>query len=439
MVTAEEFHSCFSNELLKQQFEDKIRYRCSSGVDKIGINSFVDTLDSQVATIARKVTNGTYKFTKYDELLVSKGRNKPPRVISRPSIRDKLTLSVIHRFLQSAYHDEIDSRLIHSKINEISTKINTYTHFIKIDIKGFYSNINHELLLKKLSEKLPGPAIEIIKKAIETPTIAKIHNSKVTEVNKPEKGVPEGLSISNILADIYLLDLDSYFGSITSIHYCRFVDDILILCKNKNVDNINREIANWLNDLSLELNQDKFKAGDVYEGFGYLGYYFDGSKIGIRDISIDRFEHSIEKLFSDYNHHKFGFKLFEWKLNLKITGCVCENRKYGWLFYYSQIDDITLLKKLDWLVSKLIKRFKIVDNNLYVKSFLRNYHEIKHNLHNSDYFICIDKLSIAEKSHIIQSIYGKIPPPDEHQINDLFSQLIRRDLLDLEKDIQFFS
>jgi len=439
LIPIEKFNDYFSNTLLLERFDNKIRYKCASGIDKIGVKKFCEKLDENLNTITRKVLNGTYNFTKYREVLISKGKNKFPRAISLPSIRDKLTLSLLNSFLQSVYKDEIDSRLIHSKISLLSDNINQYTHFIKVDIKGFYSTINHEILRAKLSELLPVEAICLISKAIKTPSVPQIFNKNLTEVKPLEIGVPEGLSISNILADIYLIDVDNYFKSISSLHYCRYVDDILILCNKRDVEHLKREVKNRLVDIKLDLNEEKLDSGEIHKSFYYLGYFFDDKRISARDTAIHRLEHSIEKLFSDYNHKKLNKKLFEWKLNLKITGCVFENKKYGWIFFYSQMNDIMTLKKLDWLVHKLCERFNIDSVDMNIKSFTKTYFEIKYNLSSSTYFISIHKLTAAEKSKIIEEIYNYSVPNTEGEINDVFSKLITRDLRSLEKDIQSFS
>jgi len=439
MISIENFNSYFNQDSLLEQFNTKIKYKRAPGIDKVTIEKFEENLGENIGIINRKVLNGTYKFTKYRELLILKGKNKIPRAISLPTIKDKLTLNSLNRFLQNAYKDEIDNRSIHSKISLLSDIINQNTHFIKFDIKGFYSSIDHEMLRYKLAEQLPIQSIDLINKAIKTTSVPPIFNKKIIKIRPSEKGVPEGLSISNILADIYLIDMDKYFNSISSLHYCRYVDDILILCNEKDVEHLKREVENRLTGIKLYLNEEKLDSGKIDKGFYYLGYSFNGKQVSVRDTAIDKFEHSMEKLFLDYSRKKINKKLFEWKLNLKITGCVFENNKYGWVFFYSQMNDIALLKKLDWLVRKLCKRFDVDSTDMDIKSFLKTYFEIKYNVSNSSYFISIHKLTIEEKIKIIKEIYSNNIPDTEQEINNVFSELIIRDLRSLEKDIQSFS
>ena len=70
--------------------------------------------------------------------------------------------------------------------------------------------------------------------AIKAPTVTL---SKKDD-KQSEIGVPQGLSISDILAAIYLQDLDKYLSNIPSSLSFRYVDDILILCDFEDAEKI---------------------------------------------------------------------------------------------------------------------------------------------------------------------------------------------------------
>lgn len=437
MIDINQFYKYFDTNTIIERFNNKIQFNCSAGLDRINVENFTNNLFLNANLIHDKIIEDKYSFTRYTEFLISKGKDKLPRIISCPTIRDKLTLSLLHTFLQNTYN--IDNRLIHTKIHELSTNLKNYSHYIKIDIKGFYSNIQHSVLEKQLAELLPQSVISLINKAIKTQTVPKNFNHNLIVNEERDIGIPEGLSISNILAEIYLLDFDRYFKSISSMYFCRYVDDILVLCNEKDLTHLKREIEYRLNDLDLSLNEEKVSFGQISDQFIYLGYVFDGIKVSVRPSSINKFEHSLEKLFLDYHHSKICENLFVWKLNLKITGCINENRKYGWLYFYSQINDMELLKHLDWLVEKLLLRFKISKESIKVKKFVKSYYEIHYNLHASNYLMNANNLTTEDKKLIIENIYSGTAPANELDINKLFIKLLWHDLSKLEKDIQYFS
>lgn len=250
MSAAQHFKKAFSCASLNQLYTDKIQFRASSGMDNVSPKLFEETLTESIQTISRKVLAGTYTFTRYREILISKGRGKEPRVISIPTIRDKLALASYHSFLKIVFSDRIEEPLLHTVIGNISEVVlsGKYDGYVKVDIKGFYSSIDHSILLKKIKRKIRKPeAIAFLKGAIETQTIPR--NTKIRDRNRRAIGVPEGLSISNILADIYLSDLKELICDKYDIDFFRYVDDILILCKASKAF----EIKDYINTNGFEI------------------------------------------------------------------------------------------------------------------------------------------------------------------------------------------
>lgn len=441
------FNSLYTIEYIHQHYEEKIKNNASTGLDKISGRKFESQLDENIKIINKKVISNSYKFTKYKQLLISKGENKIPRSISIPTVRDKLTLSILNKLLFNVYGNDAITKMPHSIIHEIKTGIsqNTnsncykYDSFIKLDIKSYYKSINHELLKKILRRKIrKKEIIDLIFSAITTPSVSLPIRNR-SSVKKKTQGVPEGLSISNALANIYLCDIDVKYTSIDSIKYFRYVDDILILCNSDCVDNIYKDIKYDLECIKLEIN-DKEDIGSLNEGFEYLGYRLNMDMITVRDSSVLKIEQSIEKLFIDYVKSKDkNIQLLEWKLNLKITGFISNKNKYGWLFFFSQIDDKMLLSKLDWLVNKFCKRYNL-DNNLSLKKFKRTKYDIDFRLHSTNYIMNFDKYNIEDKSNVLTRIYNQDTSElTENQILIEFDKIIYREIRDIEKDIQPFS
>lgn len=451
MTPEESFLNWFSFDSLVNLYNSKFRYRCTPGLDHIGAASFSADLTHNIETINRKVLNQSYKFTKYNELLISKGRNKAPRCVSKPTIRDKLALCALHGYLQEMYEGEIDNQLIHSKIDAVIHNIPNYSHYIKIDIKGYYSSIDHDILLSELQGTVPKSALDLVRKAITTPTVPRNFNAKQSTIKPTVSGVPEGLSISNLLANIYLSEVDNHFKNDHTLFYCRYVDDILFLANESSIDCIKEKIQNLLSARKLTIHDFCDNGKSCVEccdsGFSYLGYRYTKSLISVKPETIDRFEHSIERMFSEYKRiecspqkdKSHNIDAFAWQLNLKIAGCIVGNQKYGWMFFYSQISDLSLLRHLDWLVAKLYRRFRIEESSLERKSFFKTYLEIKYNLRGSSYLCNIDRMTQAEKQRIIIEIYQREAPKTSEEVDDAFMKIIRSSLKELERDVQFFS
>ena len=147
-----------------------------------------------------------------------------------------------------------------------------------------------------------------------------------------------------------------------------------------------------------------------------------------------KIEQSLEDLF---RHHKnYNFKLFEWKLNLKITGFITNKHKYGWMFFFSQITDIRLLFHLDDLVRKFCLRYKVKEK-LIPKRFVRTYYEIRKSLYKTTYIPNIDRYSLQQKIDILSDIYGfNISKLSNNEIELHFNNVISKEIESIEKDVQ---
>ena len=444
MKAYQHFYQAFSKESLNRIYNEKLQYHLPVGLDNIIPDVFRDHIDNNIDTIIRKVLKGSYHFTRYREVLISKGKGKPPRVISVPTSRDSLALAAYLAFLQNTFDKDIKEPLLHTIIGDITNalRVSRYNGFVKADIRHFYASIDHRLLLSKVKRRIrKKEAIQFLKSAISTETRSRVHGEANHSIQST--GVPEGLSISNILADIYLADLESRICSIHSnIRFFRFVDDIIILCDADEAEGIKDTLIEVLKrEYQLEAHPEKTVAGNLVAGVPYLGYVFYKNRICIRSEAIQKLEYSIEELFRKQYHNKIAsYGLFVWKLNLRIVGCILEDKKYGWLFYYSQMDDLTPLYHLDWLIKKFFARYNIKKPDG-LKTFVRGYHEITKNVSHSTYLINANFFSSEEKRKVLEDVYPRREfenIPDE-TIDVWFKQMLFREIKYLEHDIQSFS
>jgi RNA-directed DNA polymerase len=396
---------------LNHTFDTKLKYSYTLGTDGISTNKFSEIIDEEISIIKRKVKNKTYNISPYKEQLILKNRHSNPRMISIPTNRDKLALSALNKFLAIKYKDKISNTNVNTKIHTIKQQIESklYDSFIKLDIKSFYPNINHTILLEKLKEHINDEeALYLLEKALTQITIAK--GRRVDKKNNIEtKGVAQGLSISNILASIYLNDLDEKYSNIANLGYFRFVDDILILCDSNDVETIKASICLDFQDLLLEVHEfkdgsDKSTSGIIFKDrFQFLGFEFYDNIISVREKSVDKLRDRIVEVF-----YKYQGKQLDWgldletsddnkqkdknlykELNLKISGCIYENKQYGWMQFFRHINDETLLYSLDSFVKNQFKRFNRKYKEKKIKKFAKTYFYLKNydvsKLHENSY------------------------------------------------------
>lgn len=363
------------------------------------VPSYPAEMDNEVYfdIVSRKCANGRFRFSPYREKLISRGGHKIPRVICIPSLRDKVVQRQITESLHSIFPESsktpTGSRFIKEIINVLSTPTTQPIWIYHVDIQQFYDEIPRDQLLTLLAQHIQVPALlNLIKHAIETPSIPNQTKRQDYPKFKRSKGVPQGLSISGVLANIFLHPVDIELKKIEGIRYFRFVDDILTLGEEQQVKSARIQLESELAKRQLKLHTqgaDKEHLSQINEPFSYLGYHFSLPNITVRSSSIDRLKLSIVDSFLRYKRHEASQESSVYNkqqlinmLNLRITGAISSKKEYGWLFYYRHITDKTLLHQLDAFVKSLFKRHTDFNDNdiKKIKRFSRAHFEIKHNL-----------------------------------------------------------
>lgn len=440
MKVIEIFDLHYRVDYLKGIYLNSVSLSAASGIDNMSHQLLWPILNEQLEIINRKVGASTYCFSKYKLKLISKGRGKPPREISIPTIRDKIALKALCNFLQLKYRDIINFKLPQTMIRELKGEVDSghYDSYIKFDVANFYPSINHGLLLSRLRKNIRDERIlKLIESAIKSPTVSKA--SKKDELST--LGVPQGLSISNILAAIYLSNIDKYFSSQEGVKYFRYVDDVLVLCDKSKVQEISQEIIKKFRKIKLKVydpqkEPEKSSIGLLDgDSFGYLGYYFKNNIVSARVGSVERLRESLLAIFTGYKHSKLKNQNFlEWRVNLRVTGCIFQNKSKGWMYFFSEMDDSTLLHQLDDFLRSLCERFNVT---IKLKSFVRTYYQIKHNRRETSYIPNFDEYTEDQKVFVLNHYFNKkTENMTSIEIDYNFKKRISKQVKEIETDVK---
>ena len=380
-------------------FNDKLKLKKGGGLDGLTPTTFWKHYAKELDDIAIRCLNGTYKFSAYKEKLILKGKDKFPRVLSVPSMRDRMILGVLNQYLQEIFPEAVNTQVPNQYVKDIGDFLALHSsekiYFFKTDIQSFYDSIDLNTLYKKIEPFVEVSVLQLIKTAINTITVSKGSSSLFSYQQPRLNGIPQGLSISNILAGISMLDFDESIESSCDGNtlYKRYVDDILILSTNpidyRFVDEFKCELI--LKGVSLRLSPDKTHYGIVGDKkFEYIGYSFTSALcISIRQKNTQSFLNRISRLISRYRSQKenpfmrprfiFEDKSFDdyyiALINLKLSGFKSLNHLYGWLPYFQAMTDIRLLYELDTVVHK--KFLKGLEIEKKIKHLPKVYWDIK--------------------------------------------------------------
>jgi hypothetical protein len=392
----EVFSECFSPEYIKNIYETKIRFSAGVGIDRLTWRDFEKNQPNYYEIISEKILNGTYGFSPYLEKLVSKGRNKYPRIISLPTIRDKVTLTIINRYLQNEFSECISRILPNQRIKRIIQFIETCPESLSIvrtDFSNFYGSVEHSILLSRL-KNIDVHIFSLIYKAITNPTVPLNTPRKERENFIQRLGIPQGLPISNILAEIYIHDFDTVIEN-KCIFYDRYIDDIIAFTEDPLT--LLEVMEKGFSKVCLSFNRDKTSIKNVNDNTIYLGYSVSKKNISVRKSNFERLLSSLDRIFAIYKTERKRIKSEtkekkseEYKnkvqllkdnlvedVNIKIAGAYYEDKRYGWIFYFSEINDLSLLYRIDAYIEKKFKALKLVGTYKNIKKISRAYFRIK--------------------------------------------------------------
>lgn len=456
MSAAKIFKSQFGTRNLKKIYLDRIKNSGAIGIDRVRPSSLDKFLSAEIKLILTKVENGSYTFTPYKEKLISKGHSSYPRQISIPTARDRIVLRALCNCLSEVFPNtklQLPQVVIHSLKDALNS--HRYEEYAKIDLQKFYPSISHDLIDNSIRNKIRKPQfLQLIREALGTPTVPEAKGGKNAPKNK--HGVPQGLAISNVLAEIALSSVDIEMQKIPDIWFKRYVDDILILTPKGQSKDVANLVVNKLKAIKLiphpiDEPDSKSKVAPLSESFVFLGYQVGLKGISIRQESIHRFEASLAKIFTAYRHRlntvrtpqdkERAIAYCEWELNLRITGCIFEGRRLGWISYFSQISSTTQLRSVNHTVRKLVSRFNL-DKSITPKSLIKSFYELQRgDKATHKYIPNFDELTILQQRKILAISLGAalVNKMSAADVERKFKYKISKAVRDLEKDISHIS
>lgn len=142
-------------------------------------------------------------------------KNGKLRPLGIPSFEDKLVQEVVRMILEAIYegtflnvsHGFRPKRSCHTALAYIQKGFSGVKWFIEGDIKGFFDNIDHNVLIDILSERIADERfLRLIRKFLNAGYM------EGWRYNRTYSGTPQGGIISPILANIYLDKFDKYIA-----------------------------------------------------------------------------------------------------------------------------------------------------------------------------------------------------------------------------------
>jgi RNA-directed DNA polymerase len=132
--------------------------KSSAGIDEMSWADLDKDQDAQLYKLWNRLTSGSYFPPPVKEVKIKKEAGNGVRKLGIPTILDRVAQCVIKTHLeQIAEHFHENSygyrpgKSCHQAVEKASQNVMTHDWAIDLDIKGFFDNIDHELLLKEVT------------------------------------------------------------------------------------------------------------------------------------------------------------------------------------------------------------------------------------------------------------------------------------------------
>ena len=248
-----------------------------TAIEESGVESFLGQIRDELVT-------NTYRPMRARKKEIPKDGGKV-RVLSIPAIRDRVVQGALKLILEPIFEADFQpgsygyrpKRTAHQAVNRVAQAIvESKTRIIDIDLRAYFDNVQHYLLLEKVARRVQDDAV--------------MHLLKMMLEATGKKGVPQGGVISPLLSNVYLTEVDRMLeraiettrnGKYTYVQYTRFADDLVILIDSHPrhdwlVKAVGKRLREEVAKLQVEINEEKSRIVDLANGgsFAFLGFEF---------------------------------------------------------------------------------------------------------------------------------------------------------------------
>lgn len=279
--------------LIKQH--EKQQLGKASGIDGVTKEEYDKNLEVNIANLLTRMKKFSYKPRPVRKTYIPKANGKL-RGLGIPCYEDKLVQGAMADILNEIYENIFldisygfrPKKNCHQAVSQINWLLMTkkINYILDADIKGFFDNIDHEIMMMFLEHEIEDKNfLRYIKRFLKTGIL---EDYKYYE---SDKGTPQGGLISPILANVYLhYVLDNWFYVVEKafkgeMYLIRYADDFVVMFQyEEEARKFYKMLIERMSKFKLELAEDKtrilpfgrFKG--TKEEFNFLGFTFSNGK-----------------------------------------------------------------------------------------------------------------------------------------------------------------
>lgn len=335
---------------------EKVRAnRGAYGVDEQSISDFEKNLKDNLYKLWNRMSSGTYFPPPVRAVEIPKSDGKV-RLLGIPTVSDRVAQTVVKLHLEPLvepvfHEDSYGYRPKKSALDAVATarkRCWKQDWVIDLDIKGFFDNLNHDLVLKALSAHTKEKWMHLyVERWLKAPM-----QRENGELIARDKGTPQGGVVSPLLANLFMhYAFDTWMQrNFPNVKFERYADDGLAHCQSlKQAQQVLEAIRFRLKECGLELHPDKTKivyckdddrkGGYEVQKFNFLGYTFRPRR---SKNKYGKFFVNFTPAISNEARTKISKEIRSWKLHARSDKSLNDLAHMfnavvqGWVNYYGK-------------------------------------------------------------------------------------------------------
>ncbi|HEX5743343.1 MAG TPA: group II intron reverse transcriptase/maturase [Flavobacteriaceae bacterium] len=340
---------------LQKALRQVIVNKGSAGIDGRKTTELTDYFREHKTAILHSIKEGNYEPQAILGVEIPKGNGKT-RLLGIPTVTDRLLQQAVSQVLMPKYELEFSVHSYGFRPNKNARQAvgkaleyihEGYTFIVDIDLKTFFDEVDHCLLLNLLYQKVKCPTtLGLIRKWLRAPIQI---NGKL---QKRRKGVPQGSPISPLLSNILLNELDKELTR-RKLRFVRYADDFSIYTKRKSDATATMSAISKYLKTKLKLTVNREKSGIrkpvqfTILGFGFVPTYLKGDRgkyqLVVSEKAWQRLKMNVKAITRKTKPMRFDERIA--KIN---------EVQRGWLNYFRGTSIYGKLRDLDgWLRNRL--------------------------------------------------------------------------------------
>jgi len=380
MMTEEKTKSLpISKRMVYNSYLKVIAKGGSAGIDKQSIELFNEDMSSNLYKIWNRMTSGSYFPPPVRTVLIPK-KQGGTRPLGIPTVGDRIAQGVVKDYvecyLEPLFHNSSfgyrPGRSCHHALAQCQENTRKYSWVIDVDIKGFFDNISHAIMLQLLQQHTQEKWVLLYTERWLKAGVEQEDGS----IAAREKGTPQGGVISPLLANLYLHHgFDKWMDEVNP--HCpfeRYADDIVIHCISKQeAEQVLEKLKTRMREYELDLHPEKTKIAYCKnyqrhekhdnESFTFLSYSFQPRTIKSTRYIGDRFVIFMAGICNRAKTHiKEALRsilILQWSnMTLEAFAKLLNPKIRGWINYYtkySQKETYQVFYYLNSLIRSWIK------------------------------------------------------------------------------------